>query len=119
MDLPHRFPFRWIERTGEGSARFLVSADSTWMRGDAVLPTPFLAEMVAQAAAVVLQTPESGARERWLGGIDRLEMSRTVRAGDVLEILVVAGRRFGGAVQVAGTISCEGEPIGEALLLLV
>jgi 3-hydroxymyristoyl/3-hydroxydecanoyl-(acyl carrier protein) dehydratase len=119
LELPHRFPFRWLERTGESSGRFLVSANSTWLRGGAALPTPFLAEMVAQTAAVVLQAPESGSRERWLGGIDRLEINRAVQAGDVLEILVVAGRRFGSAVQVAGTISRDGETIGEALLLLV
>ncbi len=119
MDLPHRFPFRWLERTAEGVARVAVTANSTWLRGNAALPAPFLAELVAQAAAVLLQDPESAARQRWLAGIDRLEMKRAVHAGEVLEISVAAGRRFGNALQVEGVITSGGEKIGEALLLLV
>lgn len=119
MELPHRFPFRWIERTKQGEARAVVSANSTWLRGTAGLPTAFLAELVAQAAAVLLEDPDAGSRQRWLAGIDRLEMHRTVHAGDVLEISVAAGKRFGNAVQVEGVVSSSGERICEARLLLI
>jgi len=119
LNLPHRYPFRWLERAGEGVARVVVTANSTWLRGSAALPTPFIAELVAQTAAVLLRDPESEPRQRWLAGIDRLEMHRTVHAGDVLEISVTAGRRFGNTLQVEGVITSRGERIGEALLLLV
>jgi len=98
----------------------VVTANSTWLRGKTAVPTPFLAELVAQSAAILLQqSPEAGSRQRWLAGIDRLEMYRTVHAGDVLEISVAAGRRFGNTLQVEGVIFQNGERIGEALLLLV
>lgn len=122
MNLPHRFPFRWIDGAGAGTARVLVTANSTWLRGEAGVPAPFLAELVAQAAAVLLADPAAGPQagaQRWLAGIDRLEMRRTVHAGDLLEITVVAGRRFGPAMQVAGKISTGGELVAEVVLLLV
>lgn len=122
MNLPHRFPFRWIERSGEGRARVSVSANSTWLRGAAAVPTPFLAELVAQAAALLLEDPAAeagGARQRWLAGIERLEMRRPVHAGDLLEVAVVAGRRFGSTMRVEGVISSDGETVAEVVLLLV
>ncbi|MEO8196583.1 MAG: hypothetical protein ABI689_07665 [Thermoanaerobaculia bacterium] len=126
MNLPHRFPFRWIEGAVDGTARATVSANSTWLRGDAAVPAAFLAELVAQAAAVLLAQPPadltaaSPAREqRWLAGIDRLQMHRTVHAGDLLEIAVAAGRRFGNTMRVEGIISTDGAVVAEVVLLLV
>jgi len=122
LNLPHRFPFRWIDRAGEGTARALITADSTWLRGEAAVPASFLAELVAQAAAVLLEDPSAGPQagaQRWLAGIDRLEMRRTVHAGDLLEIAVVAGRRFGNAMRVEGVVSTGGERVAEVVLLLV
>ena len=130
MNLPHRFPFRWIDSAEAGSVRAMVTANSTWLRGDAALPAAFLAELVAQAAAVLLADPAAdpppepaagppAAQQRWLAGIDRLEMHRTVQAGDLLEISVVAGRRFGNAMRVEGVISSAGEAVADVVLLLV
>lgn len=130
MNLPHRFPFRWIEGAENGRVRASISANSTWLRGDAAVPAAFLAELVAQAAAVLLAdrpadspaAPASGpqaAEQRWLAGIDRIEMHRTVHAGDLLEIAVAAGRRFGNAVRVEGIISTDGAVVAEVVLLLV
>jgi 3-hydroxymyristoyl/3-hydroxydecanoyl-(acyl carrier protein) dehydratase len=122
LDLPHRFPFRWIEGARDGRALAVFSANSTWLRGAAPVPAAFLAELVAQAAAVLLADPAADPadpRQRWLAGIDRLEMHRTVRAGDLLEISVLAGRRFGNAMQVEGAISTGGEKVADVVLLLV
>ena len=122
MNLPHRFPFRWIDGTGDGRAYAVFTANSTWLRGSTTVPAAFLAELVAQAAAVLLEEPTaapSEPRQRWLAGIDRLEMHRTVRAGDLLEIQVHAARRFGNAVRVEGTISTGGEAVADVVLLLV
>ncbi len=46
-------------------------------------------------------------------------MHRTVHAGDLLEISVVAGRRFGNAMRVEGVISSAGEAVADVVLLLV
>lgn len=100
----------------------MVTADSTWLRGDATVPAAFLAELVAQAAAVLLADPTHGppaGEQRWLAGIDRLEMLRTVQAGDLLEISVDAGRRFGNAMRVEGVVSTDGARVAEIVLLLV
>jgi len=122
LDLPHGFPFRWIECAGNGRALALVSANSTWIRGGAPLPAPFLAEIVAQAAALLLEEPATAAgepKERWLAGIERLELRRPVFAGDLLEVSVAAGRRFGSTIRVEGRIAIDGDTVAEAALLLV
>ena len=46
-------------------------------------------------------------------------MHRAVHAGDLLEIAVVAGRRFGNALRVEGVVSASGEPVADVVLLLV
>lgn len=122
MNLPHRFPFRWVEGIRDGKALAVFSANSTWLRGSAPIPAAFLAELVAQAAAVLLEDPTASPttpQQRWLAGIDRLVMHRTVAAGDLLEVAVVAGRRFGNAMRVEGAISTGGEPVADVVLLLV
>ncbi len=119
MQLPHRFPFRWLDGVEGGKARALVSANSTWLRGDAAVPSAFLVELVAQAAAVLLPEPGAAPRQHWLAGIDRLEMHAEVRAGDLLEVSVVAGRRFGPAMRVEGTVSTAGTAVADVVLLLV
>lgn len=122
MNLPHRFPFRWIECAENDRALALVSTDSSWIRGGAPLPVAFVAEIVAQAAALVLEDPAAEAREpkeRWLAGIERLELHRPVVAGDLLEVTVTAGRRFGPATRVEGRIAIAGEIVAETVLLLV
>jgi predicted hotdog family 3-hydroxylacyl-ACP dehydratase len=120
LKLPHRFPFRWVECRAGGVARAAVSANSTWQRGDTPIPAAFLAELVAQAAAVLLADPEEREpRQRWLAGIEKLEMHRTLHAGDLLEIAVAPGRRFGNAIRVEGSITAAGLAVAEVVLLLV
>lgn len=119
MSLPHQFPFRWIDATRAGVALVEITANATWLRGGTLLATPFVAEIVAQAAAMLLEPPEAAARERWMAGIERLELSRPISAGDLLEVSVSPGRRFGNTLRVEGTISRAGEPVATAILLLV
>ena len=118
MELPHRFPFRLMDRVGPGVARVELSAGSYWSRGDASLPTAFCAEMVAQAAALLLDEPGAEPRERWLAGIDRVELSRPLRAGESLQIRVRREASYGAIVKVAGEIYCDSEKVAEATLLL-
>lgn len=100
----------------------MASANSTWLRGEAAVPAAFFAELVAQAAALLLADPAAppAARDqRWLAGIDRLEMRRAVQAGELLDIAVTAGRRFGSTLRVEGVVSSNGETVAEVVLLLV
>jgi hypothetical protein len=114
MELPHRFPFRWLDRSGSGVARLELSANSYWLRGAKALPTAFCAEIVAQAAARLLEDQEVGGAEpgqRWLAGIERLELVRPLLAGEHLEVRVRPEARFGRIVKVVGEIwAADGEP---------
>ena len=104
--------------------RVEITTGSFWLRGDGSLPAPFCAEIVAQAAATLLVPPGSEARQRWLAGIDSLELTRALRAGERLEIRVRPEATFGGIVKVSGEIYAlpagEGEPerVATAKLLL-
>jgi hypothetical protein len=104
MELPHGFPFRWLDRIGPDSVRVELSGNSFWLRGEGALPPPFCAEIVAQAAAALLGEPDGAPRRRWLAGIDLLEVVRPLRAGERLEVRVRPEARFGGIVKVAGEI---------------
>jgi 3-hydroxymyristoyl/3-hydroxydecanoyl-(acyl carrier protein) dehydratase len=118
MELPHRFPFLLVDRAGEGVVRLELTAGSFWARGAVALPAAFCAEAVAQAAAVLLVEPGGARRQRWLAGIDRVELLRPLRAGESLEVRVRPEARFGGIVKVAGEIFSRSEKVAEAMLLL-
>ena len=124
MELPHRFPFRWLDRIGADAVRIELTGGSFWLRGEGALPAPFCAEIVAQAAAALLGGPGGSPRRRWLAGIDRLEVSRPLRAGERLEVRVRPEKGFGGIVKVTGEIyaapagSAEPERVAAATLLL-
>lgn len=120
MDLPHRFPFRWIDRAGPGLARLELTTNSTWLRDGTALPAPFCAEVVAQAAALLLEDPSDREprRERWLAGIESLTLSRPLLGGESLEVRVRAGARYGGIVKVAGEIFAGTERVCDVTLLL-
>ena len=118
MELPHRFPFRWIDRSGPESVRVELAGDSYWLRNGAALPPAFCAEVVAQAAARLLDAGGTETRQRWLAGIDRLELTGELRAGDELEVRVRPEVSYGPIVRVAGEIYRRSEKVCEAVLLL-
>jgi 3-hydroxymyristoyl/3-hydroxydecanoyl-(acyl carrier protein) dehydratase len=121
VKLPHRFPFRLIDRTGPDGARLALSADAYWLRGSGHFPPAFCVEVVAQAAASLLAGVEDGPgqRQRWLAGIDRVEVLRPVRAGESLEVRVQPVGRFAGIARISGQIFSGTEKVAEATLLLV
>jgi 3-hydroxymyristoyl/3-hydroxydecanoyl-(acyl carrier protein) dehydratase len=118
VELPHRYPFRLMDRVGPDRVRFELSGGSFWLRGDRSLPSAFCAEIVAQAAASLLAGPEESARERWLAGIDRLELRRPLRAGEQLEVRVRSEARFAGITKISGEIFAGDGKVAEATLLL-
>ena len=102
MPLPHRFPFRLVDRRGD-SARVLVSANAFWSRGASTLELPLLVEAAAQAAAELL--PSSAEEERLvLAALSECELKRAPRAGEAIEIEVAIAARLGSAVRVDATI---------------
>lgn len=121
MVLPHRFPFRWLDRETGDVASALISANGYWTRDGGGLPLPFCAELLAQGAAILLRRPggEEAARSMRLASIERLTASSLPEAGDVIEVRMGEARAFGGLTRISGTLSRRGEPIAEGVLVLV
>jgi len=103
VPLPHRFPFRLVDRRGDG-ARALLSADSFWLRGGRALDLPLLAEAAAQAAAELLPESASNGEEMVLAALSECELKRQPRAGETLEFELSIAARFGSTVRVDATI---------------
>lgn len=121
MTLPHRFPFRWLERGADDVALASISADGYWTRGARRLPLAFCAELLAQGAALLLRRPDGKApptHSLRLAAIERLSASSLPEPGDVIEVRVAEARAFGGLTRVSGTLSRRGEPIVEGVLVL-
>lgn len=119
MNLPHGFPFRWIDRVEPDSARLELTTNSVWLRNGGTLPAAFCAEAVAQAAAMLLRNPAGDTgRQRWLAGIDDLDLTRPLRGGESLEIRVRTEAEYGGIVKVAGEIFANSERVCGVTLLL-
>lgn len=120
MNLPHRFPFRWADRVEPGVARLALSTNSTWLRDGGELTAPFCAEVVAQAAALLLEdsAPSAPPRQRWLAGIDHLKLERPLQGGESLEVRVAPVGGYGQIVKVSGEIFVRSERVCEVTLLL-
>ena len=86
MNLPHRFPFRWIDRPRGGRARLAWTAAAYWHRENPLAPVGWVAEAMAQAAALLLGDPEAPSRRLALAGLEGVECLRAPVAGEVLEI---------------------------------
>jgi hypothetical protein len=107
-----------MDRVGPDRVRFELSGGSYWLRGDRCLPAAFCAEIVAQAAASLLAPGSKAPRERWLAGIDRLEVARPLRAGERLEVRVRPEAQFAGISRISGEIFADDGKVAEATLLL-
>src|SRR5262245_66067552 len=102
--LPHRHPFRLVDRSLEleEDRRVLgvknVAADDRYFiagpGGRPVLPASILTEAMAQAGAVlILAKPENRGRLVYFMGIDRVRYRRPVVAGDTVMLEANVVRR--------------------------
>jgi 3-hydroxymyristoyl/3-hydroxydecanoyl-(acyl carrier protein) dehydratase len=96
-EIPHRFPFRLIERVeaGPGSnfAILLTTADG-FLTATQPWPVTLVAEALAQAILLVHPPMVPGSLR--LVGLDRVSMLEKVAAGDRLEVEVSELGAFGG-----------------------
>ncbi len=133
---PHRFPFRWIDRSADepdGPPVALLSAGAS-LPGTSVpsQPLTLLVEMMAQGALVALagaveqggsgtEPPPpnalSGAAVR-LAGIDGARYLAAVGPGDRLTVETRVEGRFGALSKVRCRLERDGETVAEAGLLL-
>jgi hypothetical protein len=119
--LPHRFPFRFVERGDQGTARVLLSANDFWSRGTVPRGAGLWIETMAQAAALTLTEPDSDEHpdERVLAGVENLTLDREPAAGVAVTISLRLEARFGAVARVAATAADDEGPFARATLVLV
>lgn len=118
MRLPHRFPFRLVDREDDGRALLRATAGAWWGRGGGDLTLPLLVEAVAQSAALLLG-PEDGPGERMaLAAVEAANLDRRPAPGETVEIRVRLETRLGRLVRVRGELTADGEEIGAATVVL-
>ena len=113
-DLPHAYPFRFVERTvekrgpAEGRVRALVTVDGRRTEGGEGLPPLTLVEVVAQAALLLEGGDADIGRSGFLAGVSGFEFERSPESGDLLDVDVRIAGVLGPIVRFEGTIT-DGE----------
>jgi len=118
LSLPHRFPFRLVDRAGERRALARWSASSYWQRGHDLLQATWLVEAAAQAAGLLLaQGPVEPTV--LLAGVELAALSRPIRCGESVEIETRIAGRLGRLVRVEARATVAAEAVGELVLTLM
>ena len=117
MTLPHRFPFRLVDRTAD-SVVLRLTANAHWLRDRTTLDLPLLIEATAQAAALLTMPEAAAPDDLLLAGVSDCELVRAVAVGESLEFEVVIQARMGAAVRVGATIRSAGDEIARLSLTL-
>ncbi len=119
MNLPHRFPFRFVDRVADGRGVVRLTAGAFWTPGSDAWPIGWLVEAAAQSAALLL-SPESGVAPEnlFLAAIDEAEMLRLPGPGETVEIEIRLEARFGRLIRIRADVHANGVAIGSVGLVL-
>jgi 3-hydroxymyristoyl/3-hydroxydecanoyl-(acyl carrier protein) dehydratase len=124
--LPHAYPFRFVDTvaqpmnadSSEGRVQVRVSANARGAMGEGWQSPLLLAEVIAQAALLLeAGDPEAG-RHGYLAGINDLEMSRSPRAGETLDVEIRLAGRFGPVFRFDGRVASDGEVLATGSVLV-
>ena len=124
--LPHAYPFRFVDTVtqataadfSEGRVRARVSTNARGAMGEGWQSPLLLAEVIAQAALLLeAGNPEAG-KHGYLAGINELEISRSPRAGETLEVQVRLAGRFGPVFRFDGRVVSDGEVLARGSILV-
>ena len=91
-DLPHAYPFRFVERTvekrgpAEGRVRALVTGNGRRTEAGGFLPPLTLVEVVAQSALLLEGGDPGIGRSGFLAGVSDFTFDRTPESGDLLNV---------------------------------
>lgn len=118
MALPHRYPFRLIDRWRPDRAVFGVTVAGYWNRGAEPLSPAWIAEAMAQAAAVLLEPPAGESGSLVLAGLEGVTLEVPILPGAAIEIEVALGPRLGGLVRVEAVARLEGRQVARGNLTL-
>jgi 3-hydroxymyristoyl/3-hydroxydecanoyl-(acyl carrier protein) dehydratase len=129
-DLPHAYPFRFVEPSGDRAPELAPSAgDALPWKGDPRGPYPLSLAVEAMAQAALAALPQQGGGEPgaqvYLAGIEDARLLAEIHAGDRLAASAELLSRFGPAIKVRCRLkrpssdSAEtGVTVAEATLLL-
>lgn len=87
--LPHRYPFRFVERTEQsenGAVALVLGTAGGASTGPGPWPVGLVAEALAQAILLVVRPERQGSLR--LVGLDRVVVYQPIGAGDRLEVEV-------------------------------
>ena len=110
-DLPHVYPFRFVERTlekrgaAEGRVRALVTTGGRRTEAGEALPPLTLVEVVAQAALLLEGGDPGIGRSGFLAGVSDFEFDRAPVSGDVLDVEVRVAAVLGPIVRFEGIVT--------------
>ncbi|MEO6325373.1 MAG: hypothetical protein ABIT01_04430 [Thermoanaerobaculia bacterium] len=111
QELPHGYPFRFVDRTvtktgpASGSVRAMITAGARRVEQGTALAPLTLAELIAQAALLLQGGDAELGRSGFLAGFSDLQVHRFPEAGDVLTVAVTMAGRLGPVVKFEGSIS--------------
>jgi hypothetical protein len=122
-DLPHAYPFRFVEaRPGRDPTLAPSAGDALPWRGEPRGPYPLSLAVEAMAQAALAALPREGpgtvGGRAFLAGIEDARLLAEIHAGDRLEASAELLSRFGPAVKVRCRLERDGRPVAEATLLL-
>jgi 3-hydroxymyristoyl/3-hydroxydecanoyl-(acyl carrier protein) dehydratase len=123
LNLPHRYPFRFVDRVADGRAVVRLSAGSTWSRGSGGSPVFWLVEAVAQSAAALMAPPVGDAPDSTeaplvLVAVEQARFSTDPADGESLEIRIQLRGRWGRLIRVHGDLRGDRGASGEVELVL-
>ena len=125
-ELPHAYPFRFVETVVEpsnrdfsrGAVRVAVSANARAAGGELWQSPLLLAEAIAQSALLLEGGDPEVGRTGFLAGIEDFRISRSPRAGEMLEVRVRLAARFGSIVKFDGEVLCGAESLARGSVLV-
>ena len=125
-DLPHTYPFRFVETILEernadfsrGTVKASVSANGAASRGCAWQSPLLLAEAIAQAALLLEGGGVEAGRRGYLAGIEAFEAARPPVPGERLTVHVRLAARFGAIVKFEGEVRSGEESLARGSVLV-
>jgi 3-hydroxyacyl-[acyl-carrier-protein] dehydratase len=125
--LPHRYPFRLIDRVTElkpgqrAVAMKAVSLDDFFLPGhfphDPCMPEVLIVEALAQTGGIALLS----AKEEGIGilvKVEAMQFQKTVRPGALLTLSAEVEFSFGEMAKVRVKAEAEGETVAQGILVL-
>ena len=112
--LPHQIPFR-AASTGRLIDERTIEGEFLWTADDMLSPHVMLIEAMAQlAGGMVFAAGQHG----FLSGVDRMEIDRSIEAGDVVRMVVRLEASFGGVFRFAASGSMDGVEVARGRFYL-